>query len=190
MSDVLIIGVGGAGCNIASYVHCESGERALAINIDNKSLQIDSFKEKLLIDSKVCYGVGPYHPTWWVHAVNEYHNEIIQFLMGAGLIVVIAGLGGNTGTNAVQSIAELAQKEGKRVVIVVIMPFEFEGGRRTDSESKLGELRKLDLDVLVYENSVSGGRDMDLMDYFEKINIKITKAIAAYISQWRSFNNK
>jgi cell division protein FtsZ len=54
-------------------------------------------------------------------------------LSGSDLVIIIAGLGGGTGTGAAPIVAELAKKEEAVVFCIVTYPFSFEGETRIAS---------------------------------------------------------
>ena len=48
----------------------------------------------------------------------------------ANLVVMVAGLGGGTGSGAVPYFADLLKQEDKIVISLLVNPFDFEGARR------------------------------------------------------------
>jgi cell division GTPase FtsZ len=58
MDDLLMVGVGGAGWRIASYLQKAVGCPAVAINTDKKSLEQGPLARQLLIGLRTCGGYG------------------------------------------------------------------------------------------------------------------------------------
>jgi cell division protein FtsZ len=76
-------------------------------------------------------------------AAQESQPEIIEFLEGAHMVFVAAGMGGGTGTGAAPVIARTARERGILTIAVVTKPFHFEGQRRMQlAEAGVQELRK------------------------------------------------
>jgi cell division protein FtsZ len=57
-------------------------------------------------------------------------QALSELCAGADLIVVVAGLGGGTGSGAAPVLARVAREQGALVLGLVVLPFEFEGQRR------------------------------------------------------------
>jgi cell division protein FtsZ len=82
-------------------------------------------------------------------AAQESMPEIMDFLDGAHMVFVAAGMGGGTGTGAAPVIARCARERGILTVAVVTKPFHFEGQRRMQlAEAGVLELRK-QVDTLI-----------------------------------------
>jgi cell division protein FtsZ len=61
--------------------------------------------------------------------------------------VLVAGLGGGTGTGATHVVARIARKQGCDVSVVVIWPFYFEGRERLQRAKRaLSVLKKIPVD--------------------------------------------
>jgi len=68
-------------------------------------------------------------------------------------VYVIATLGGGVGSGATPEIVEYLSSLNKEVVVLVTMPFSFEGNTRASVASNaLKEIKKLDANVVVLEN--------------------------------------
>lgn len=67
MSDLLVIGVGGAGKHIAYRTQACVGGRGLAVNTESESLRSSPLPEKLLISSR-CYADEATCQAGWLRA--------------------------------------------------------------------------------------------------------------------------
>src|SRR5690606_4222873 len=80
---------------------------------------------------------------------EEAVDEILDYLQGANMIFITAGMGGGTGTGAAPVVARLAREQGILTVGVVTTPFHFEGTHRMRvAELGLQELQKY-VDTLI-----------------------------------------
>ena len=81
--------------------------------------------------------------------------ELREFLAGGRLLIVIAGLGGGTGAGAAKVVAQLVRDAKLTAVLLVTMPFAFEGSwRRTEAEKSLTVLRGLADAIVVVPNDL------------------------------------
>lgn len=74
---------------------------------------------------------------------------LAEFLQGAGLLLIIAGMGGATGTALAPVIARKARAAGGLVMAIVMRPFASEGKLRIDTAEKGIELLRDCCDCLV-----------------------------------------
>jgi len=73
-----------------------------------------------------------------VHASMQQHMvELTEKLQGCSSIVLLAGLGGATGTWATQIVLESLQGEGMQVASVLVLPFNFERKRLLKARESL-----------------------------------------------------
>ena len=63
-------------------------------------------------------------------AALEDRDRIQDFIRGADMVFITAGMGGGTGTGAAPIIAQIAKDLGILTVAVVTKPFEFEGKKK------------------------------------------------------------
>src|SRR3989449_402034 len=91
-------------------------------------------------------------------AVEKKKNEeeIRDFLRGAHVVFITAGMGGGTGTGSAQYVARVAKEEGALTMGVVTMPFKSEGRiRMENAEAGLDKLRKFsDTTIVIYNDKL------------------------------------
>src|SRR2546428_659597 len=87
-------------------------------------------------------------------AAHENEEEIRDFLRGAHVVFITAGMGGGTGTGSAQYVARVAKEEGALTMGVVTMPFKSEGRiRMENAEAGLDKLRKFsDTTIVIYND--------------------------------------
>ncbi len=156
----LVIGLGGAGCNLLDRIALDGFDKnqILAINTDIQSLTASVAGKKLQIGRTLTRGLGAGgDPDLGVEAASEAMGDISTLLADAKLVFLCAGLGGGTGSGAAPVVARLAREQGALVVSFVTMPFTFEGRRRLTQASRALELLGPESDAVVcFENDRLG----------------------------------
>jgi cell division protein FtsZ len=155
--SVTVIGAGGAGSNIVSWIKERgiAGGKLLAVNTDAAHLSITKADRRILIGSKLCMGRGcGGYPEKGKQATYETLQEIEREVDSSNIIFLCAGLGGGTGTGAIQILAEELKKlTGALVVAVVTLPFAVERYRYDLAKEALDKLRKNCDTVVVIDNN-------------------------------------
>jgi cell division protein FtsZ len=153
---IKIIGCGGGGSNtINRCVEAGiSGAQLCAINTDAKHLLAIHAPKKILIGKNVTRGLGAGAiPQVGEAAAKENEREIRDFLNGANIVFVTAGMGGGTGTGSAHFAARLAKEMKALTIGVVTMPFSAEGELRTENAMDgLERLRRLCDTTIVIPN--------------------------------------
>lgn len=129
-----VIGVGNAGVHLADRVAMLSleGVEIIAANTDAQSLAASVAPRKAMLGGRVTRGLGAGgDPEVGAEASQEAIEEIRFSVEGAPLVIVLAGLGGGTGSGASPIVAKAARDAGAYVVALVTIPFGFEGRRRS-----------------------------------------------------------
>jgi cell division protein FtsZ len=143
---VCVLGAGGAGSNIISWIKERglSGGKLIALNTDAAHLGITKADRRILIGPKTSQGRGcGGYPEKGMDAARESMSEIEREVQGANIIFLCAGLGGGTGTGAVQILAEeLKRKTGSLVIGVVTLPFAVERFRYDSARDALDNLQR------------------------------------------------
>ncbi len=164
--NILMIGVGGAGCNAvirlmysditcANFVAVNTDAQAL---LDIKRIAVErkpSVRVRLLqIGKRVTGGQGAgADPLMGQKAAEESEEEISNMLEGVQLCFIVAGMGGGTGTGAAPVIARIAESKNILTVGVVTKPFVFEGiPRMKNAENGINELNKYIDSIIVIPN--------------------------------------
>jgi cell division protein FtsZ len=153
---ILILGVGGAGGNaINGMIEAElEGVEFIAVNTDAQDLNLNKAKAKIQIGTNLTNGLGAgARLDVGQAAADESLNDIINFLQGANMVFITAGMGGGTGTGAAHVIARAAKELNILTVGVVTLPFLYEGpSRMRRANQGLEELRKHVDTIIVIPN--------------------------------------
>ena len=126
---ILVMGVGGGGVRAITRM-CELHPtlNALAIDTDAQMLQSLPPEQTIHLGAKTTKGfsaggdaeVGR-------QAIERDSSSIRQKLRQTDLLVIVAGLGGGTGSGVVPVITRIAREAGTLVLCLLTMPFPFEG---------------------------------------------------------------
>ena len=131
--NIKVIGVGGAGNNVVDRMISGGigGVEFVVVNTDRQALKKSKCENKVLIGEKLTGGMGAdADPEIGKQSAEESRTAIAKVLEGADMAVIIAGMGGGTGTGAAPIIADIAHEAGSLTVGVVTKPFRFEGANR------------------------------------------------------------
>ncbi len=155
--QVCVIGAGGAGSNIVSWIKSKgiSGGKLIAVNTDAAHLGITKADRRVLIGPKLTQGRGcGGYPEKGMQATRESLSEVLREVQGSNIIFLCAGLGGGTGTGAIQILSdELKRSTGALIVGVVTLPFAVERYRYTMAKEALMNLQKSCDTVVAIDNN-------------------------------------
>lgn len=155
-ANIKVIGAGGAGNNMVSWLYKRGikGAEIIAVNTDKQHLQISEADKKFIIGRDVTRGLGcGGFPQKGAEAAQESLNELKTALHQADMVFVCAGMGGGTGTGSAPVIANIAKDTGAIVIGTVTMPFNIERARIEKAEFGLEQLRKHSDTVIVIDNN-------------------------------------
>jgi cell division protein FtsZ len=155
-ANIKVIGAGGAGNNIVSWLYKKgiSGAEVIAVNTDKQHLDISSADRKILIGRDLTRGLGcGGFIEKGRESAKESINELKDALKGADMVFVCSGMGGGTGTGSAPVVAQVAKEMGAIVIGTVTMPFEIEKARVDKAEFGLQQLRQVSDTVIVIDNN-------------------------------------
>lgn len=136
---ITVFGVGGAGGNAVNNM-IESrleGVEFVVANTDAQALLQNSASRRVQMGTALTQGLGAgSQPQIGAAAAEEALPEILDYLAGAHMAFITAGMGGGTGTGAAPVIARAAKEQGILTVGVVTKPFHFEGVRRLQTAER------------------------------------------------------
>ena len=179
---IKVIGVGGAGSNAVNHMISKDLKRVefQCANTDAQALNKSPAEKKLQLgDSGLGAGAKP--EVGKEAAENEI-EKIKEFLEGAHMVFITAGMGGGTGTGAAPIIAQAAKEIGALTVAVVTKPFSFEGPKRNKvAEAGLVCLEEqVDSLIVILNERLEQvfGEDIDQVDAFAKADDVLYNAVA------------
>jgi cell division protein FtsZ len=126
---IRIIGAGTAGCNIVNYIIDN-------MEVDGIDLVAVDSNATVLMDNRAPHKLFTGEPPELfsadgkslidMEAKKKFMEHIREHLAGIDMVLVIAGMGGATGTEIASVIAETAKKMGILVIGIAAMPFTYE----------------------------------------------------------------
>ena len=133
-AKILVLGLGGGGCNAASHMIEEKtigGVNFACANTDKQALEKFNSATTIQLGEEITKGLGAgANPDIGKKAAEENIEQLKELISGNDMIFITAGMGGGTGTGAAPVIAEIAKELGVLTVAVVTKPFAFEGKKR------------------------------------------------------------
>lgn len=182
---IVVFGVGGGGGNALNHI-IESnvqGVDFVAANTDARALEANQAPNKIILGETLTRGLGAgADPQVGTNAAKESIDKIKEYITGADMLFVTAGMGGGTGTGAAPVIAETARDMGVLVVGVVTKPFRFEMGKRMrTAEDGIEHLKKNVDALLIVENDkllqMDNGPKMKIVDAYKKVDEVLRQAV-------------
>lgn len=186
---IKVIGVGGAGTNTVDRLKLDSVGRVqlAAVNTDAQALASSPLTEKHMIGRSVTRGLScGGEPELGRKAAEGDRERLVTIVRDQHLVVVVAGLGGGTGSGSAPVVAEVAAEQGALVVGFVTMPFTTEGKRRSEqARHALTQLRKHCAAVVPLPNDLllqQVDENASVLDAFSQADEWITTGINALCS--------
>lgn len=178
------IGIGGGGGNAVNTM-IEEGLRGvdfIVANTDSQALDVSKAEIKIQIGDSLTKGLGAgANPEVGRRAAMEDKERIREYLTGADMIFITAGMGGGTGTGGAPIIASVAKELGALTVGVVTKPFIFEGKRRMQqAEEGIRDLKdKVDTLVVIPNQRLLSvaGKSTTLLETFKVADSVVTQAV-------------
>lgn len=175
---VKVIGLGGAGCNIVSWLNQKGagGIKTIAADTDAIHLLTAMSDARILMGEKAYkgHGCGGY-PERGSEAARESISEIMGELAGSNLVFIIAGLGGGSGGGSAPVVAEAVRETGALTIGCVTIPFGSEKVRRKKAISGIKTLSNKCDSLVVIDNTklkMTAG-DLPLEEGFAIVNALI-----------------
>jgi cell division protein FtsZ len=132
-AHIKVIGVGGGGGNAVNTMIAGklTGVDFIVANTDAQAIEANRATVKLQLGEQITKGLGAgANPEIGRRAAMEDEAKLREYLAGADMIFITAGMGGGTGTGGAPVIAKIAHEIGALTVGVVTKPFLFEGKKR------------------------------------------------------------
>lgn len=121
-SKIHFVGLGGAGCNVLEHIHkkgikakctCITSPERLHLPIETTFIKFESPNRKNIYDVFEAY--------------FSLSTEIENVFKDDSTYILMAGFGGNTGTNLTRELSKHLSKRNKKFMTICSMPFSFEG---------------------------------------------------------------
>ncbi|MDH3981360.1 MAG: cell division FtsZ family protein [Kiritimatiellaceae bacterium] len=126
---ILVMGIGSSGVRaVASMYAINPDLKAVAIDTDAKVLESVTVERNIQVGATITRGMSAGGDIeLGRQSIEHDSSNIRKQLQQVDLLVIVAGLGGGTGSGAVPVITRIAREAGSLVLTMVSMPFAFEG---------------------------------------------------------------
>lgn len=153
---VSVIGLGGAGSNIVSWIKERGmvGGRLLAVNTDANHLAITKADKRILIGERTTRGLGcGGYMEKGEESFRESKEAVLKELEDSRIVFLVAGLGGGTGTGVSCALSETLKGRVPLLVGVITLPFAVERVRMETARKGIKRLRETCDTVVVIDNN-------------------------------------
>ena len=159
LPKILIVGVGDTGSNMITVPHKTPGAvTTIAIDTDKNALNTAKADKKILIGKAIVAGLGAGGYPALGEQSAELNSDILEkTVKDADAVLILAGMGGGTGTGASPVIARIAKKNGAVVVGIVSTFFPEKHDKRQMVERGVDELRKTADSVIIMDSTKKRG---------------------------------
>lgn len=181
-----VIAIGGGGCNITEYLDARLPQLdCLFVNSDKNALNEKDGKNKLYLNINEGFGCGGDERCGYKAINTEVLRQILQFLKPTQKVIIIASLGGGTGTSSTKAVVKYLSFIGYKIELIVTTPFRWEGEKR----GKIGqvailEFQKYPLNLLVFNNQelLNSIDETSFQEYLEVIDSKVLETVLQLIN--------
>lgn len=187
VAKIKVVGIGGGGCNAINTMITDydiNGVEFMSFNTDAQALKMSQAPITLQLGEDLTQGLGVGgNFELGAQAAEESIDQIQEFLEGANMVFITAGMGGGTGTGAAPIIAGVAKNMGALTVAVVTKPFDFEGTKRKEvAEEGVNALRdKVDTLIIVPNQRlleiVDDSEKLSFIDAMKKVDSVLAEAV-------------
>lgn len=142
---IRVIGIGGGGSNIVSEIagkvrkssFCIANTDFAALRGAPKNVSVFQFGENFT------HGLGTgMDPRIAEEAANVDKEQIKKMMEGQDLVIIVASLGGGTGSGAAPVFAQISKSLGNLTYGIFTLPFDFEGAKKSEiAKSALEKLK-------------------------------------------------
>ena len=150
-TKISVIGVGGGGGSIISEIASNlSGASFIAANTDTQALEtIGKNVKSFSFGQKLTQGLGTgMNVNLAKEAAQDEKERIKKLCQDQDLCIIIASLGGGTGSGATSIFTKMSKSLGNLTYGIFTLPFEFEGERKMEIAKEALKKIKPNLDII------------------------------------------
>ena len=140
-STLLLIGIGGAGCRMVGEVRNRFGEDIRHVLVDTDASSFSGDSPFLLLGAERLSGRGTGGEIVSARlAAEDSATKLDEFITGVRIAVIVAALGGGTGSGATLEVVKHLATRGIVSVVIATTPFAFEGEARHRNARGVGSM--------------------------------------------------
>lgn len=183
--ETMAVGIGSAGIKIVSLLSRKSllVDRYAYISCDREDFSPVESEDTILIESPVDQKLTP---SMVRGLALSSRKRVENAVSGSRVVLVVAGLGGATGSGLAPVVAGIAHECGATTVGVAVMPFEFEKKMKFYAGVSLRRLRAASRGVVVIDNDTlmhSSPEDSTLANLYDSANKAAVKSLGSLLAR-------
>jgi len=151
-TKIRVIGIGGGGGNIISEIASQVKKiDFVAVNTDIQALKsLPRTLKKFVFGEHLTKGLGcGMDPKLGAKCAQEEKEKIKKLFKGIDLAIIVASLGGGTGSGASPEFLKIAKELGVKTFGIFTLPFKFEKGKKLQIAKASIERMRPDLNILI-----------------------------------------
>jgi cell division protein FtsZ len=186
LPNIKLVGVGGAGVNILTQIHHKTTSvDFIAMDSAGNSLEPGIWTHTVRLgNNPQSLGCGA-DPEKGRQAALQSSQLIADCFKNSDMIILVAGLGGGVGSGALPIIAKVAKQECSVVVCFTVMPFPFEGRKRTlFAHETYSRLKEEQVAIVMLSNKrvlQHFSPNTPLLKIMEEVGLQLTSLIDNFI---------
>ena len=194
-TKVVILALGGAGGNMVESMIDTFSEQNNALqfvicNTDAQVMKEARCKNRIQLGPDTTKGQGAgSNPEVGRKAALESINDVLSFVKDADMVIIVAGIGGGTGTGGLEPIAKAIKDAGILTIAFVTTPFSFEKKRLLLARESLAQAeRHIDTLAVISNQNLYEITDPNtpFCDAFKIINDFLSRCIGSIIKLFKS----
>jgi len=184
-ADILVVGVGGGGSRVVDRLAdgIAHGPAFAVVDTDARTVASVSVPARLQAGAVVTDGLGAGGDIErGRRALEEDVEKVRNLVAGKSLVIIVACLGGGTGSSGAGVVSRAAQETGAVTLCFATQPFSFEGAARGSAAQKAAAAIDDAVDILVLvpnDRLTEATGSVKLNDAFDRANRVLTSGIAA-----------
>ena len=170
---IKVVGIGDFGISIVESLAQKNTPNVEYLDMNTDwAFMYECKNAYLKIGKKITKGIGTAaHPEFGRKAAEEQREEITNALKDSNLVIIVAGIGGGTGSGASPVIAEIAKELNIPTIAFVTTPPQFEGKiRQKNSEDNIYKL----------QNSVDMLFEVSVQNYVKNCHLSKTPILKIF----------
>jgi cell division GTPase FtsZ len=183
VSKTVVVGIGGAGCKIVRQLSGATQGNCELVALDKDGRELDSLAGNVT-KFEVGEALGG-KCSCFEELKSMLHAEISgieESIKGAGMVVIVAGLGGKTGTCLSGFIADLCLKKNIFTLFLPIYPLSSSKGFK-DAETTVKSMKEKVGGIVIVDNNLKKeGGNIPMLQVFGRVNAIIRTFILSLIS--------
>ena len=192
IKNTIVVGLGGAGCNIVEYLQ-KNGIKASFIGISNPerpNLSSDiRFIKFVPPQISLGEGSGKFLPVSDMNQPLILPQNIKELFTSNNKYILLAGLGGYTGTYMVEHLADFLKQTKIEFAVICCLPLQFEGKQRKAVAREAQTKLESHVNVTYFDPNTLSQQygDRSLEDFFDVCNTKVLDIFKrfAHYNLWR-----